>query len=66
MMIGTLEKRSDRFFNVRISRLLLKGTILSFTIIFEFRESATRQRKYGIIACKAYGPNSSNIYYAFA
>jgi hypothetical protein len=27
MMIGTLEKQSDRFFNVRISRLLLEGTI---------------------------------------
>ena len=52
MMIGTLEKRSDRFFNVRISRLLLEGTmwynvhVLKMCMLDEIR--ARRDEIYAI------------------
>ena len=52
MMIGTLEKQSDRFFNVRISRLLLKGAmwynvrVLEMCMLDEIR--ARRDEIYAI------------------
>ena len=52
MMIGTFEKQSDRFFNVRISRLLLKGAmwynvrVLEMCMLDEIR--ARRDEIYAI------------------